>query len=123
MWLHSRQHEKDMRVFNISEANDDDYGVGTREIVDDETVKINIIDFDNAYDVKQDGVTVYKKIEFQVSLQQLNDNDIDIIPGRTFIEYKENEYKVMDIQDYTRFNQIRLLEGWAMRTIEENAYP
>ena len=55
---------------------------------------------------------------FQVSKEELHLKSFTIIEGRTFIDYKNQRYRVVRIHDYRDYHQVQLIECLCVKIID-----
>lgn len=119
MFLRHRKYEEEITMYTLSEVRK---AGGTRDGYDDITqynVNAFVVKFSKDFVRDEYGTSLVEKLIVQVSKKNIEDAGISIESGNTFFLYGGNEYRVMDVKDYTHMKRFQLYELRAVRTIDD----
>lgn len=84
-----------------------------------DTTELNVLIMDFGMDIMQMdyGLVKYQTITFQVSKRELEDKEFDIQTGNTHFKYKNHDYIVDRILDYSSYPKTQLYQCVGLREI------
>lgn len=109
-------------TFWTEEDPDSDYeeegGLILRDKGDDVTLYIFIVQNDTRFKYEDDGRFRENFVEFQVSRKELDDNDYEIVIGRTCFEYQGYTYRIVQKDDMLQYELTQLVNCIGVRMID-----
>lgn len=116
-WLVNRWRYIEATFWNESLPIEDDSGLVTRTKGTEVTLYILLLKKGTMFFYGDSGRFTEEGIKFQVDNNILEDNSFEIITGRTYITLNGNDYRVMDVKDYSDYDDVQLRECEAVKTI------
>lgn len=117
-WRCNRWHLEDVTFWNMSENIINDAGLDNRTKEEEVILSAFIVNNSSMFFYDGNGRFKEKGVVFQVSEKELEDNEFEIITGRTHFNWNSNMYRVTEVMNYKRFRHTQLIEGRAVREID-----
>lgn len=119
MFLRHKKYEEEITMYTLPEVRKSG---GTRDAFDSITqydVRAFVVKFDTEFVRDEYGTSLVENLIVQVSKRNIEEAGITLESGSTFFLYKGNEYRVMNVLDYTDYGRFQLYQLDAVRTIDD----
>ena len=117
MWVTLRKYEVQATFWNESEATREDGGIVDRDDGETVTLLTTFMHAGREFIDEPEGRFRRDMYSFQISKKELFDNSFEIYEGRTFIKYKDENYRVVKLYDYRDFKIVQLIECLCVKII------
>ena len=120
-WVRNKEFEIAVTFWTEAEPDsdyEDEGGLILRDKSDDTTLYVFIIQNDSSFVYEDDGRFIENYLQFQISRKELDDNDFEIIIGRTCLEYQGYTYRIVHMDDMRQYVITQLIDCKAVRMID-----